>query len=81
MDKQLYGEMVRRARELMPERLGYSDERWTQSALADILGVDSNYVAMVERGEREPSKLFQRCLDYAMQLAMAGLDPRAPSLW
>lgn len=75
-----YGDMVRRARDLMPERLGY-DERWTQAALANVLGVEPNYVAMIERGEREPSNLFQHCLDFAMQMAQAGLDPRAPSAW
>lgn len=82
MNKKLYAEMVRRARDEMPRRLDYDDEApWTQSAMAALVGVEPNYWAMVERGEREPSRMFQRCLDYAMQMASAGLDPRAPSVW
>ena len=71
-----WSEHVRNARTQIPENLGH-DEKWTQVALAEILGVSSNYIAMVERGEKEPSDLFKRALNFALQMSAHNLDPRA----
>lgn len=75
-----WADLVKRARTEMPRRLGLN-KPWRQEDLAAVLGVSTNYVAMVERGEREPSALFIRALDFAMQLAGERRDPRKQSLW
>ncbi len=80
MPNQNYADMVRRARDEMPRRLGY-DETWTQSDMAIIVGCTANHWAMIERSETDAGTTFQRCLDYAMQMAAHNLDPRAPSMW
>lgn len=72
-----WAEYVRNARTTIPHNLGYTDERWTQVAFAAMLGVTSNYIAMVERDEKEPSDLFKRALNFALQMSANGLDPRA----
>lgn len=64
------------ARSFIPAALGY-DETWTQSALAGLLGVDPNYVAIIERGEKEPGKQYQLTLGYLIQMARNGIDPRS----
>lgn len=74
-------EMIARARTEMPNRLDYTDEVWTQAQMAGILGVTENYYARVERGDETPSSLFLFALDFAMQLAQNGLDPRSRSVW
>jgi transcriptional regulator with XRE-family HTH domain len=74
METEITGEMVRQSRTEIPRLLGY-DERWTQVKLAIVLGVESNYIAMVERNERQPSELFKRALKFVLQLAQHGIDP------
>lgn len=64
------------ARSFIPAALGY-DETWTQGALASLLGVDPNYISMVERGDREPGKQFQLTLSYLITMARNGIDPRS----
>ena len=63
------------ARSFIPAALGY-DEIWTQGALAAMLGVDSNYISMVERGSRKPGKQFQLTLGYLIIMARNRIDPR-----
>jgi helix-turn-helix protein len=71
-----WAQYTRAARSFIPAALDY-DETWTQSALASLLGVDPNYVSMVERGDREPGRQYQLTLSYLIQMARSGLDPRS----
>jgi hypothetical protein len=73
-----WAQYTKAAREYIPQALGYGDEApWTQAALADLLGVDVNYISILERGEKEPGKAFRLHLRRLMIMARNGLDPRA----
>lgn len=71
-----WAQYTRAAREFIPRALDY-DETWTQAAIAGLLGVDPNYISMVERGDREPGKQYQLTLGYLIQMARNGIDPRS----
>ena len=68
---------VRDARDYIPRVLGLTDEApWTQAKLADLIGVDPNYIGIIERGEKEPSQHFRNTLVYIFALAENKIDPR-----
>lgn len=73
-----WAQYLRAARDYVPQALNYADKApWSQSAFASLLGVDANYISMIERGDREPGLQFRLTLNYVLILARNGLDPRA----
>lgn len=73
-----WSQYTRAAREFIPCALDYADEApWSQETLGSILGVSGNYVAIIERGEKEPGMPFRKCLQHVLTMARNGLDPRA----
>ena len=73
-----WGQYTRDARDYSPRALNYGDESpWTQETLAGLIGVDKNYVSIIERGEKEPGQQFRLLLNYLLIMARNGLDPRA----
>lgn len=75
MRRQSWAQITREARDVLPRLLHY-DEVWTQAALGALLGVSGNYVALVERGEKQPGMQYRLTLTYLLKLAEAGIDPR-----
>jgi len=73
-----WAEYVRSARDYIPQALDYDDEApWSQEAFGSMLGVSGNYVAIIERGEKEPGLPFRKHLQHLLIMARNGLDPRA----
>ncbi len=65
------------ARRFIPTVLNYEDEApWSQETLGSMLGVSSNYISIVERGEKEPGQPFKKHLRHLLIMAQHGLDPR-----
>lgn len=72
-----WAQYTRAAREFIPCALDVADESpWSQESLGSMLGVSGNYVAIVERGEREPGLPYKRHLQHLLMMAQHGLDPR-----
>lgn len=71
-----WAQYTRDARSFIPIALGH-DEIWTQGTLASLLGVDSNYVSMIERRDKEPGKRFKITIGYLIKMAQNGIDPRS----
>ena len=45
-------------------------KKLNQAEMGKLLGVHPNYIARLERGESEPSATIERCLTYAVNLAI-----------
>lgn len=72
-----WAQYTKDARTLIPTALDYADEApWSQEALGSMLGVSGNYVAIIERGEKEPGLPFQTHLRHLVIMAQHGIDPR-----
>ncbi len=72
-----WAQYTRAAREFIPTALDYADESpWSQETLGSMLGVSGNYVAIIERGEKEPGMPYRRHLRHLLIMAQHGLDPR-----
>lgn len=73
-----WAQYTKDARTFIPTALDYADEApWSQEALGSMLGVSGNYIAIIERGEKEPGLPFRKCLQHVLTMARNGLDPRA----
>lgn len=72
-----WAQYTRDARTFIPTALDYTDEApWSQETLGSMLGVTGNYVAIIERGEKEPGLPFKMHLRHLLIMAQHGIDPR-----
>ena len=72
-----WAQYTKDARTFIPTALDYAGEApWSQEALGSMLGVSGNYVAIIERGEKEPGLPFQKHLRHLVIMSQHGIDPR-----
>ena len=72
-----WAQYTKDARTFIPTALDYADEApWSQKTLGSMLGVSGNYVAIIERGEKEPGLPFKKHLRHLLIMAQHGIDPR-----
>ncbi len=70
-----FSERLRTARTHIPAALGL-EKKFTLAEMGKVLGCHQNTVARLERGELQPSAQNDRCLVYALNLAiLAKINP------
>lgn len=71
-----WAQYTRDARTYIPAALDY-DETWSQATLAAVLGVNPNYISMIERGKKRPGKQYRVTFSYIIGMADMRVDPRS----